>query len=169
MSAPEPRGTGVPAALLACPLFEKVAADPEALGALTRICGLVRVRAGEVVFSEGSQGDALYVIRVGRVRTEKQTPDRDPYTVRFFDQGDFFGELSLLEDMPRSATVVAETDGEFLVLSRDLFQGWCDAYPKSGLEVTRQVAQRLAERLRRVSEDVVTLFSALVNEIEQRL
>ena len=169
MSAPESRRSDVRAALLACPLFEKVDADAEALLALTRICGLVSLGAGEVVFSEGSRGDALFVIRRGRVRTEKHTADQDPYTVRFFDKGDFFGELSLLEDVPRSATVVAETDGEFIVLSRDQFRGWCDAYPKSGLEVTRQVAQRLAERLRRVSEDVVTLFSALVNEIEQRL
>ena len=169
VSAPESRRADVRAALLACTLFEKVAADEAALSALTRICGLVSLSAGEVVFSEGSQGDALFVIRTGRVRTEKHTSEHDPYTVRFFDQGDFFGELSLLEDVPRSATVVAETDGEFLVLSRDVFRGWCDAYPTSGLEVTRQVAQRLAERLRRVSEDVVTLFSALVNEIEQRL
>ena len=169
MSAPESRRADVQAALLACPLFEKAAADPDALLALTRICGLVSLRAGEVVFSEGSQGDALFVIRTGRVRTEKLTCEHDPYTVRFFEKGDFFGELSLLEDVPRSATVVAETDGEFLVLTRDHFRDWCDAHPKSGLEVTREVAQRLAERLRRVSEDVVTLFSALVNEIEQRL
>jgi CRP/FNR family transcriptional regulator, cyclic AMP receptor protein len=169
VSVPESRWADLRAALLACPLFQSVAGDEVALLALTRICGLVSLRAGEVVFSEGSQGDSLFVIRTGRVRTEKLTSDHDPYTVRFFETGDFFGELSLLEDVPRSASVLAETDGEFLVLSRDHFRSWCDAYPKSGLEVTRQVAGRLAERLRRVSEDVVTLFSALVNEIEQRL
>ena len=169
MNAPESRQSDVRAALLACPLFANVSGDEEALVALTRICGLVSLRAGEIVFSEGSLGDSLFVIRTGRVRTEKLTSEHDPYTVRFFEQGDFFGELSLLEDVPRSASVVTETDGEFLVLSRDVFRSWCDAHPKSGLEVTRQVAQRLAQRLRRVSEDVVTLFSALVNEIEQRL
>ena len=132
MSAPESRRADVRAALLACPLFEKVAADEAALAALTRICGLVSLSAGEVVFSEGSQGDALFVIRTGRVRTEKHTSEHDPYTVRFFDQGDFFGELSLLEDVPRSATVVAETDGEFLVLSRDAFGAGATPTPRPG-------------------------------------
>ena len=169
MSAPESRGADRRAALLGCPLFAAMGEEEPALAALTRICGFVSLRAGEVVFSEGSPGDTLFVIREGRVRTEKHTPYHDPYTVRFFEKGDFFGELSLLEDVPRSATVVAETDAEFLVLAREGFRTWCDAHPKAGLLVTQNVAQRLAERLRRVSEDVVTLFSALVNEIEQRL
>jgi CRP/FNR family transcriptional regulator, cyclic AMP receptor protein len=155
----------VRAALAASPLFQDVARDPAVLEGLAAICRVRRARAGEVVIAEATSGDELYVIREGRVRTEKRTPSRDPYTVRFQERGDVFGEMSLLDPDIRSATVIAETDCEFVVVDRERFLAFGDRHPAAGLLLTR----RLAERLRRVNEDVVTLFSALVQEIEQRL
>jgi CRP/FNR family transcriptional regulator, cyclic AMP receptor protein len=159
----------VRAALAACPLFEEIARDPAALDSLAAVCAVKRARAGDVVIAEASTGDELYVIREGRVRTEKRTPSRDPYTVRFQERGDVFGEMSLLDPDIRSATVIAETDCEFVVVDRARFLAFGDRHPAAGLLLTRRLAQGLAERLRRANEDVVTLFSALVQEIEQRL
>jgi CRP/FNR family cyclic AMP-dependent transcriptional regulator len=153
--------------LLACPLFRGLV--DEAVDHLAEITKVRHARAGEATIREGSEGDSLFVILKGRVRTEKLTPFGDPYTVRVLKEGNFFGELSLLDRDIRSATVVAETDCDFLVVDRERFLAFGNQHPRAGLEVTRRVAERLATRLRRANEDVITLFSALVHEIEQRL
>jgi CRP/FNR family transcriptional regulator, cyclic AMP receptor protein len=154
-------------ALLTCPLMEGLGAD--VIDNLAGIGEIRTVRAGETVISEGEAGDTLFVILAGRVRTDKRTPFGDPYTVRLLEAGSFFGELSLLDREQRSATVVAETECELLVLDRERFLAFGDGNPAEGLLVTRRLAEQLSLRLRRANEDVVTLFSALVQEVEQRL
>jgi CRP/FNR family cyclic AMP-dependent transcriptional regulator len=153
--------------IAACPLFEGL--EPDALDHLADASSLVQARRGETVIREGTEGDSLYVIVEGRVRTEKRTPSGDPWTVRFYGKGGVFGEVSLLDRVRRSATVVAEADGTLLVIGRDRFVAFGDRHPAAGLAVTRRLAERLASRLRRATEDVVTLFSALVHEVERKL
>ena len=162
MSAPERR-----AALAACPFFAGL--SDQALDELAAGSSLVSTRAGETVIREGDVGDCLYAIVEGRVRTEKRTPAGDSWTVRFHEKGGVFGELSLLDRVLRSATVVAENDCRFLVIARERFHAFGDRHPAAGLVVTRRLAERLAARLRRANEDMVTLFSALVHEVERRL
>lgn len=162
MSVPERR-----AALAACPFFEGL--SDQALDELAAGSSLVSTPAGETVIREGDVGDCLYAIVEGRVRTEKRTPAGDSWTVRFHEKGGVFGELSLLDRVLRSATVVAETDCRFLVIERERFHAFGDRHPAAGLVVTRRLAERLASRLRRANEDMVTLFSALVHEVERRL
>ncbi len=157
-----PRGV-----LEACPLFEGLPA--EALEELALGASLRAVRAGETIIREGEEGATLFVIAEGRVRTDKRTPSGDPWTVRFYEKGGVFGEVSLLDRVRRSATVVAETDGTVLVIERERFLAFGDRHPAAGLVVTRRLAERLASRLRRANEDVVTLFSALVHEVERKL
>ena len=162
MSVPERR-----AGLAGCPLFAGL--EPDALDHLAEVSSLREVGQGETVIHEGEEGDSLFVIVDGRVRTEKRTPAGDSWTVRFHDTGSVFGELSLLDRVLRSATVVAEAKSTFVVIARDRFQAFGDRHPGAGLLVTRRLAERLAARLRRANDDVVTLFSALVNEVERKL
>lgn len=150
-----------------CPLFEGL--PREAVDELAAGASLRSVRAGETIIREGEEGDCLFVIAEGQARTEKRTPSGDAWTVRFYEKGGVFGELSLLDRVRRSATVVAETDGTLLVIARDRFVAFGDRHPAAGLVVTRRLAERLASSLRRANEDVVTLFSALVSEVERRL
>jgi CRP-like cAMP-binding protein len=169
MSDEEVTERDVPARLAACSLFRDIAADEGALAELAETCEIQRVRKGEVVIAEGTEGDQMYVILSGRVAVRKRTPAQDSFTVSFGGEGDFFGELSLLDCAFRSATVIAEVDTQLLVIHRERFVAFGDRCPAAGLRVTRRVAERLAKRLRHANEDVITLFSALVDEIEQRL
>lgn len=151
--------------LAASPLFRDMASLP-ALEALAGICELLSVSSGEVVLREGSEGDTMYVIKSGRVRVEKRTPYQDTYTVTFLGTGDFFGEVALLNRDRRSATCIAESNCEFLVLSRERFLAFGDTHPTAGLAITRRIASDLAYRLLQANEDLVTLFQALVEEVE---
>lgn len=151
------------------PLFQGL--DESALAELSSICQERAAAPGSVVISEGTSGDAMYLIRSGRVRVEKRTPYNDTYTVTFLghDTGGFFGELALLDREQRSASVVAETQCELLVIDRGSFVAFGNRSPEAGLVITRRIARNLADRLRRANEDTVTLFTALVHELEERV
>ncbi len=155
------------AALVGCPLFAGV--GDEALSLLVESCASRTARAGETIIEEGDQGDCLFVVREGRLRAEKRTPSGDHWTVRFFESDDAFGEVALLSTATRSASVVAESDCTLFVISRERFLAFGDRHPAAGLAVTRRLAERMAANLRKANEDAVTLFSALVHEVERRL
>jgi CRP-like cAMP-binding protein len=151
------------------PLFTGL--DPAAIASLSGICRVERVLKGNAIVEEGSLGDAMFVLMQGQVRVEKQTPADDRYTVTFLshEKGDFFGELGLLDSDRRSATVTAESDCEVIVIERDRFLQFGNSNPAAGLSITRRIASNLATRLRRANDDVITLFAALVHEVEERI
>jgi CRP-like cAMP-binding protein len=75
----------------------------------------LEMASGATVVREGDCGEEMYVIRSGRVRVSKRLGDRD-VVLRHLGQGEFFGEMSILESLPREATVVCETDVRLLVI-----------------------------------------------------
>jgi len=75
---------------------------------------MVSYDLGQEVFSQGDPGDSFYVIYSGRARVLGQAPDGSPITLTTLSKGDFFGEKSLLQDEPRSATVRAA--GELVLM-----------------------------------------------------
>ncbi len=143
----------------------------EKIDILQKISGLFverKAKKGDILIREGEVGDELYIIKEGYVRVLKNTLQNEPYTVVLLseDQHVFFGEIGLLLNDKRTATVVAEVDSIFLVTNRKKFQEFGEKEPLIALLITRQIAQILAKRLHKTNEDVVTLFSALVTEID---
>jgi len=149
-------------------LFQDFRDDEEVLRKIERLFVERKAKKGDVIIREGEEGDELYIIKEGCVRILKNTLQNEPYTVVLLsaDQHVFFGEIGLLLNDKRSATVVAEVDSKFLVTTRKKFLNFGEEEPYIALKVTRQIAQILAKRLYKANQDVVTLFSALVAEIE---
>jgi MFS family permease len=83
---------------------------------LASLLSRVHVAAGDVVFRQGERGDRFYVIAAGEVKVAPE--GRPPVTL---GTGDYFGEIALLRDVPRTATVTARTDAELYTLERDVF------------------------------------------------
>jgi MFS family permease len=100
--------------LRSLPLFEGL--GPPELERVARQVFTTRAAAREVVVAEGEVGDRFYVIKAGAVAVTKG--DRRLATLA---SGDYFGEIALLRDVPRTATVTAETEAELLVLEREPF------------------------------------------------
>ena len=96
------------------PIFAPL--PPVTLEQLAAHLGHVRVAAGDVVFREGDSGDRFYVVERGEVMVEPQ--GRPPVTL---GRGGYFGEIALLRDVPRTATVTARIDTELWALERDIF------------------------------------------------
>jgi CRP/FNR family cyclic AMP-dependent transcriptional regulator len=123
-------------------------AQLSALAEAARLCGYPQDVA---IVEEGTRaedaedGDSLYVIVDGRVRVVRER-DGDEHRLAELGPGDFFGEMSLLDGRPRSATVVAEEDTQCLVLARwDLLRTM-----RRDPEVAIRMLSVMSERLRSV-------------------
>ena len=151
------------------PLFQGIKDDEQRLAGLARIVSLECCMAGQEVIKEGEQGDALYILNKGTVSVLKKTLHDEVYTmVTLKEEEDVvFGELALMDEERRSASVTANTDCEFLVIRRDDFKRLGEEDPLLGLLVTREIGRALSRKLRKTDEDLITLFEALVGEVAE--
>ncbi len=150
-------------------LFDEIRNDKKAMARLESITRLIQVSAGTTVIREGEVGSEMYIVFRGQVEIKKRTRAGDDYTVVRLDatQNVFFGELALVDDDKRSATVLATEDSEFLVITKKDFARLGETDPQIALPITRAIARILAGRLRKTTGDMLTIFDALVSEIQQ--
>lgn len=146
---PEPRVLGQAAAqaLAATPLFSGL--TQEALESFVSELQLVHLAGGDVLFREGDPGDALYVIVEGEVIVEIEGPPRVEL-VRL-GPGEFIGEVALMTDQPRSATVSAADDSELLRIDRITLARVLAEHGEVLAAVLRFVRDRLVDRWMRTS------------------
>lgn len=116
------------------------------------ICKALRVPEGRAIFNEGDEGDDLYVIHEGSVRVmisaRNESGEVAPSTINSLYPGQCFGELVLLNGISRIATVVAAEATTLIVMNEPDFRALCDANPRIGYTVMRNLAQDLAYKLR---------------------
>src|SRR5262249_7456285 len=146
---PEPRALGLAAAeaLAATPLFSGL--SQEALESLVAELQLVQLVKGEILFHEGDPGDALYVIVEGEVALAAEGPPR--VEMSRLGAGAFIGEVALLTDQPRAATVTALGDAELLRIDRPTLKRVLAAHGEVLAAVLRFVRDRLVDRWTRTS------------------
>ena len=127
------------------------------------------VPAGTAVFREGETSTSVYILAHGSAGTSKRLglairapvdTARQKTLVRLVAP-QFFGEVGLLSDLERSATVTTESECEILELSREDFERLAARDPQLGYQVLRNIAAVLVDRLRRTDLDVVKLTAAL--------
>jgi CRP-like cAMP-binding protein len=129
-------------ALGRAPLFEALSKDE--LKDLAKVTEDLEVKAGKVLCREGETAQEFFVIIDGEVEVTK-----DGRRLRTLSDGEFFGEIALLEDVPRTATVTAITSLRFFVLTRQAFWSLVERQP----EVERKVLRALAKRVIATSDD----------------
>jgi CRP/FNR family transcriptional regulator, cyclic AMP receptor protein len=142
--------------------------DDETIARIAGMCNRRFFSAGKYIIREGDYGDELFIAVSGEIEIIKNTLQNEEYTVTTFyaDEGGVnFGEIALIDNDRRSASVLAKTDCECLVITRDDFIKFGDENPRAGLEITRAIASQLCGNLRKSNSDIITLFSALVEEI----
>ena len=124
--------------LAGCPLFRGI--DAEGLDALARRATQVEFPAGHVIARQGEIGTGFFVVIEGRVRVV-----RDGEVVATLGPGEFFGELSVLDGMPRNAMVAAEIPTTCLALAAWDFDAVLLKQPRLTLAILRGVAARLRQ------------------------
>ena len=142
--------------------------DSEVIKKVALLCTKKKYKKGDVIIEEGEYGDELFIIIKGKIDIVRKTLQNEKYIVSTLSSemgGISVGELALIDNDKRSATVTAETDCECLVINRDNFVKFGNDNPAIGLNITRAIARQLSERIRKTNADVIILFSALVEEI----
>ena len=131
-------------------LFKDIAEDEEA--AVWARLEERRLRRGDVLFREGEKGKELFIIRSGAVIVSKHVKGRVEQVLARLGPGDFFGEMSLFDDQPRSATIQAETETIMYGLDRSSLDHLIEQNPRAATAFFTQVVLVLVKRLRDSSD-----------------
>ena len=122
------------------PLFANIEVSKLKLLAFTS--ERIRYKAGETLFEQDEMGDSAHIIMDGEADIVVNTPS-GPLTVATMHKNDFVGEIAILCDVPRTATVVAGSALETLKVSKDNFFQLVTQFPQIGVEVMHELASRL--------------------------
>jgi CRP-like cAMP-binding protein len=104
----------------------------------------VEIKAGEYVFREGELGTEMYIINEGKVEILNQVGDEEQ-VLAVLEKGDFFGEMSVLEDLPRAASARAVTDVRLLQINGSTFDQLLQGNPEIAVRMMRKLSRRLRE------------------------
>ena len=121
----------------------------------------VRLKADETVFEAGSAGNEMYIIKKGRIKVHRVF-DGNEITFAEFGAGDAFGEMSLIDEYPRSASATVLEDCVLLALPRSTFKQIVERDPPVGVKLLLAVAEVFSKRMRRTDKLLETYH--LVNK-----
>jgi CRP/FNR family transcriptional regulator, cyclic AMP receptor protein len=136
-------------ALRKIPLFAKI--EPSKLKLLAFTSEHVEFVAGEPICREGEVGDAAYILLEGEADVQVETPS-GPVTVAHLARNEIVGEIAILCDVPRTATVTAATRVVTLRISKDAFFNLVTQFPQVGIEIMHELASRLHDTTQKVIE-----------------
>ncbi len=122
------------------PMFANI--EPSKLKLLAFTSERMTFNAGEALFKQGDPGDSAYVIIVGEADVLVDTP-KGPITVAKLKRNDIVGEIAILCDVPRTASVQATSKLEAMVIAKDLFFRLVTEFPQMAVEIMRELARRL--------------------------
>jgi len=109
---------------------------------------LARFAAGQPIFGEGEVGTEMFVIQSGTVEVFKRSRRGEEKLLATLEKGDFFGEMSILEDVPRTASARAKTDCELVRINQSTF----DEMLRHNAEIAVRMLRKLSRRLRETTK-----------------
>jgi CRP/FNR family transcriptional regulator, cyclic AMP receptor protein len=151
MSAPPKRNNAVGTrtmALKAVPFFTQL--NDRELDVVRAVASEKNYPKNAVVLTEGEMGDSLYMIQTGKVKVFIGDEDGREIILKILNGGDFFGEMSMIDKQPRSASVTTIESASFLVLTHAAFEKCVEQAPRIGNMVMRMLAQRVREADRKI-------------------
>jgi NTE family protein len=135
--------------LQSSPVFSGL--DPEARAALRKELDLRISRRGDVLMRQGDDADGLYLVGSGRLQVILTTPDGTDVVLSEAGRGQLVGEMALLTDKPRSATIVALRDSHLLFLSTEAFGRVVQAHPQAMRVISSALIDKLMNTIRQGS------------------
>ena len=146
----------------------------ETLYAISAKLHKVHFAHDEVVFVEGSLGDSMYLIESGQVKVSVNTGSgQQERVINYLGPGNFFGEMALLLDQRRSATLTVTIDADFWMLRKADMDELLVDHPEIALQITKELSRRLTdvvtESSRRPGYNLATVFGSQVCELAQSI
>lgn len=137
-------------------LFAEQRLAPLEINFLASLSRERKLKAGQVVFREGDPGDAMYVVLGGRILISKFIPGAGEEALAFLERGDYFGEMALIDQAPRSAQARAHDGGAVvLAIPAEVVNGILDVRKVSSLPLLKILCSLVTKRLRELDEKIV--------------
>ncbi len=116
------------------------------------------IKAGTTIFNEKMPAEALFIIRSGTVRIFLMAGEGEEAGILQLGQGDFFGEIALIQESTRAVSARAETATDILILTRKDFSALLDLEPRVGVKMTLAISRLLAMRVKAYSNKLRELL-----------
>jgi uncharacterized membrane protein len=136
--------------LRSIPLFEGLAQED-----LDHLAGTLVERpfhGGQMIFDQGDAGTEMYIVAKGHVNIHLPGEASRRVSLKDITVGEYFGELALFDDKPRSASALATTDAILLELSRDTLSSYLERRPRAAMAILRTMSERLRQTNAMLSE-----------------
>lgn len=127
--------------------------DKEDLGQLGAVCAEENFAKDDMVFQEENPGDRMHVIKSGTVKIVKKVKDKEN-TIAVLNPGEFFGEMALLDGLPRSAGAKAGEPATVITITRQHYAALRDKAPKTALKLMDILVNVLSNRLRQANKNL---------------
>lgn len=124
---------------------------------LSKLVNHKSYQSGDIVLTEGEMGDSLFVVKSGQFRAYV-TREKVDQQLAIFNVGDSFGELSLVDEQPRSASVSAIVEGELLEFTKESFEKVLKYSEKLKIKILENLVYDLSLKLRRTNDRLVRLL-----------
>jgi diguanylate cyclase (GGDEF)-like protein len=144
--------------------------DEEEIAIIARYSGYHSFDAGQVIFSEGSQVEELYLIKSGTVVIRKKTEGGEDNDIARFLEGELFGEMDLLDTTPRDASAIAETPTNLLIFPRRglLFPNILERHPNIFARILQKLLGVVAGRIR-ATDRLISEKTPWIQELKRQL
>jgi CRP-like cAMP-binding protein len=138
-------------------LFENLS-EPE-LEKILRICVKQTYAKGAVIFKEGDGGDACYIVTAGTVRISKFIPNIGEEALAVLRPGDYFGEMALVDNFPRSAHAIANDDADVFAIDKTELDKILISDRDLGYKLLWTFTKTLSKRLRETNEKLTSFLA----------
>ena len=135
------------------------ALSDEELLVIERYLNFIELCPGEVVFQEGDRGDYVYFVLAGSLEVIKESKAKEEVVISVLTKGCSIGEMAVIDDLPRSATVRACTKATLLTLSRENFNYLLTEHSGIAAKLLKAISQLLSLNLRRTSTRLANSLS----------
>lgn len=135
--------------LIDIPMFDQIKSDD--LKLLARHMNFMDFEPREVIFSEGDKGDFMCFVTRGALDVLKKNEKGKEVVIASLGKGRSIGEMAVIDDFPRSATVRAKSKSTLLILTRKGFDQLLDQHPQLGIKLLKGLAKLLSMNMRKTS------------------
>src|SRR2546423_11747226 len=146
------------------PMFEGLGADD--VGALAKSLAERHYGAGQMIMNQGDAGTSMFIVAKGHVNIHLPGEASRRISLKDVSDGEYFGELALFDDKPRSASALATTDAVLLELDRDTLSKYLTTRPHAAMMLLRTLSTRLRETNEMLSQRAA---KNAVQEVESKL
>lgn len=132
---------------------------PHEMNTLITISKEKRAKKNEMIFREGDVGDAFYLIVSGSIRISTFVPGVGEEALTILREGEYFGEMALIDDAPRSASAIANDDTILLLIGKDDFRKLLAQETGIAYKLLWIFTKTLSARLRKTDEQLKSIFA----------